>query len=110
MSAAPDAEHDASAGGAPHGNAVVRELEIVNKKGLHARPAAKFAQTVEQFDAEVRVGAAGHDMVDGSSILDLLMLTAGPGCRIAVEATGPEAEAAMEALAKLVRSGFGEED
>jgi phosphocarrier protein len=99
-----------AAGGTPHGNAVVRELEIVNKKGLHARAAAKFAQTVEEFDADVRVSGTGAEQVDGSSILDLLMLSAAPGCSITVEATGPEAQAVMEALTALVSDGFGEDD
>jgi phosphocarrier protein len=99
-----------AAGGTPHGNAVVRELEIINKKGLHARAAAKFAQTVEEFDADVRVSGTGAEQVDGSSILDLLMLSAAPGCSITVEATGPEAQAVMEALTALVSDGFGEDD
>jgi len=96
--------------GAPRENVVVRVLEIVNKKGLHARPAAKFAQTVEQFDAEVWVSGTGAERIDGSSILDLLMLSAAPGCSISIEATGPEAQAVVEALTALVSSGFGEED
>jgi phosphocarrier protein len=110
MSAAADADDGASAGEVPRRNAVVRTLEIVNKKGLHARPAAKFAQTVEQFDAEVRVSAVGGETIDGSSILDLLMLGAAPGCSITIEATGPEAEAVSDALTRLVSGGFGEED
>jgi phosphocarrier protein HPr len=101
---ASDADMDA-----PRTNAVVHTLEIVNKKGLHARPAAKFAQVVEQFDAEVQVSAGG-ERIDGSSILDLLMLSAAPGCRITVQATGREAQAVVDALAKLVSGGFGEED
>ena len=95
--------------GAPRKNAVVRTLEIVNKKGLHARPAAKFAQMVDQFDAEVWVSAGG-ERIDGSSILDLLMLSAAPGCTITVEASGPDAQAVVDAITKLVSGGFGEED
>jgi phosphocarrier protein HPr len=88
---------------------VVRVLEIVNKKGLHARASAKFVQTVERFDANVRV-TRGHETVGGTSIMGLMMLAAGPGTTITVECSGSEASAAMDAIAKLVGSGFGEED
>jgi phosphocarrier protein len=92
----------------PH-QPVVRVLEIVNKKGLHARASAKFVQTVERFDASVRV-TRGSETVGGTSIMGLMMLAAAPGTTITVEASGSEASAAMDAIAKLVTSGFGEED
>ena len=109
MTAAPDAEGHGEAAGAPEG-AIVRELEIRNKLGLHSRPAAKFAATVEDFDAVVLVSARGGEQIDGSSILDLLMLGAGPGCCITVAATGPEAAQVMEALTALIDGRFGEGD
>ena len=87
----------------------VRVLEIVNKKGLHARASAKFCQTVERFDADVRV-TRGHETVGGTSIMGLMMLGAGTGSKITIEATGNEAAAVANALEKLVSSGFGEED
>ena len=90
-------------------DAVVRVLTIVNKKGLHARASAKFVQLVERFDAVVRV-TRGHETVGGTSIMGLMMLGAATGTTIAVEATGAEAAAVVDALAKLVESGFGEED
>jgi phosphocarrier protein len=90
-------------------NAVVRVLEIVNKKGLHARASAKFVQTVERFDASVRV-TRGPETVGGTSIMGLMMLGAATGTQITVEATGQEAAAVVDALDKLVSSGFGEED
>jgi phosphocarrier protein len=93
----------------PSQDAVVRVLEIVNKKGLHARASAKFVQTVERFDAQVRV-TRGNETVGGTSIMGLMMLGAATGSSITVEATGNEAAAAVDALAKLVASGFGEED
>ncbi len=65
----------------------MRVLEICNKKGLHARASAKFVQTVERFDAEVRV-TRGGETVGGTSIMGLMMLAAGPGTSITVEATG----------------------
>ncbi len=87
---------------------VVRVLEICNKKGLHARASAKFVQTVEKFDANVRVTRNG-ETVGGNSIMGLMMLAAGPGTTISVEATGTDAAAVVEALAELVGSRFSEE-
>jgi phosphocarrier protein len=89
--------------------ALVRILEIVNKKGLHARAAAKFVQTAEKFDAQVQVSSDG-EAIDGTSILDLLMLAAAPGTSITVAVSGAQAPEAMEAIVALVTSGFGEED
>ena len=89
--------------------AVVREVEIVNKKGLHARASAKFVQTVERFDATVRV-TRGSETVGGTSIMGLMMLAASPGITITISATGKEAAEAVEALCALVASRFGEED
>ena len=90
-------------------DAVIRVLAIVNKKGLHARASAKFCQTVERFDAQVRV-TRGLETVGGTSIMGLMMLGAATGTTITIEATGNEAAAAVDALDKLVSSGFGEED
>ena len=87
---------------------VVRVLEICNKKGLHTRASAKFVQTVEKFDANVRVTRNG-ETVGGDSIMGLMMLAAGPGTTISVEATGTDAAAVVEALAELVGSRFSEE-
>ena len=89
--------------------AVVRVLEICNKKGLHARASAKFVQTVEKFDADVRV-TRGHETVGGTSIMGLMMLAAGVGTTIHVETWGPQAEAVLAALTILVADRFGEED
>jgi phosphocarrier protein HPr len=88
---------------------VVRALVICNKKGLHARASAKFVQTVEKFDADVRV-TRGHETVGGTSIMGLMMLAAAPGTSITVTATGREAAAAVEALEALIASRFGEAD
>ena len=91
----------------PPAGAIVRVLEICNKKGLHARASAKFVQTVERFDAEVRV-TRGQETVGGTSIMGLMSLAAGPGTTITVEASGAEAAEAMEALAALVAGRFTE--
>ena len=95
----------AASAGAP----VVRVLEICNRKGLHARASAKFVQTVEQFDADVKV-TRGNETVGGTSIMGLMMLAAGPGTSITVQATGKEAAAVVEALAALVSGRFREEE
>jgi phosphocarrier protein HPr len=93
----------------PPTEAVVRNFVICNKKGLHARASAKFVQTVEKFDAEVRV-TRGGDSVGGTSIMGLMMLAAAPGTSITVAATGREGAAVIEALAALIDSRFGEAD
>jgi len=89
--------------------AVVRELTICNKKGLHARASARFVQTVEKFDADVRVMRCG-EIVGGTSIMGLMMLAASPGTTITVEATGKDAAEVIAALAALIESRFGEQD
>jgi phosphocarrier protein len=89
--------------------AVVRNIPIVNKRGLHARASAKFVKMVETFDADVTV-TRGSETVGGTSIMGLMMLSAGPGTTITVAATGRDAEAAVAALAELVGSKFNEEE
>lgn len=88
--------------------AIVREFDICNSKGLHARASAKFVQTVEQFNATVTVTRAG-ETVGGTSIMGLMMLSAACGTSIIVEATGKEAAEVMAALDKLIGSRFGED-
>lgn len=88
---------------------LIRDLLIANKKGLHARASAKFVQCAERFDAAVTVMRDGQ-IVGGSSIMGLMMLAAGPGTTIRVVASGPEAEAALDALDHLVSTHFGEEE
>src|SRR3974390_2191344 len=102
------AEREPSDEAVPDGT-VVRAFMICNKKGLHARASAKFVQTVEKFDAEVRVKRGG-ECVGGTSIMGLMMLAAAPGTSITVEATGREAAEVVEALANLIDSRFGEAD
>ena len=89
--------------------AVSKELLIINKRGLHARASAKFVQTVERFSAEVWV-TRGGETVGGTSIMGLMMLSAGPGSTITVSAIGPDAEAVVTAITELVESKFNEEN
>jgi phosphocarrier protein HPr len=93
----------------PADGAEVRVLTIVNKKGLHARASFKFCQTVERYDATVRV-TRGDETVGGTSIMGLMMLGAATGTKIRIECSGNEAAAVADALDTLVSSGFGEED
>jgi len=93
----------------PPEGAIVRVLPIVNSLGLHARPAAQFVRTVEKFKADVTV-SRGHETAGGDSILDLLMLSAGPGSSITVTATGPQAAEVIAALEALVAGKFGEDE
>jgi phosphocarrier protein len=93
----------------PREGAIRRVLQIVNKKGLHARASAKFVQTVEKFEAEVTV-TRGSETVGGTSIMGLMMLSAATGTEITVEASGKQAGEVMAALVELVAAGFGEED
>jgi len=88
--------------------AVSREIPIINKRGLHARASAKFVQMVERFNAEVWV-TRGGETVGGTSIMGLMMLSAGPGTAIVVSAIGPDAQAAVDAITELVASKFNEE-
>ena len=88
--------------------ALVREFAIVNERGLHARASAKFVKCAEAFDADIAVSRDGQT-VPGTSIMGLMMLTAAQGTSITVTATGPQAEAALAALAALVASKFDED-
>jgi phosphocarrier protein HPr len=89
--------------------AVARTVTVINQRGLHARASAKFVMTVEKFDADVWV-CRGGETVGGTSIMGLMMLSAGPGAAITVIASGKEATAALDALEALVNSRFGEDD
>ena len=86
-----------------------RTVDIVNIRGLHARASAKFVKLASTFEAEVRVSKDGQT-VDARSIMGLMMLAAGPGCSIEIEAEGAEAQAAVDALEQLVAGKFDEDE
>jgi phosphocarrier protein HPr len=86
---------------------VVKQLEIKNKLGLHARAAALLVQTVNRFSAQVTLSKDGQS-ADGRSILGILTLAAPQGTRIEVEASGDDAEQAVKAVEKLVNKKFNE--
>jgi phosphocarrier protein HPr len=85
-----------------------REVKICNQKGLHARAAARFVKTAGQFNAEVSVRKNGT-AVSGRSIMGLMMLAAASGAVIEISATGPDAAAAVETLARLIECKFDED-
>ena len=88
---------------------LVSDLVITNRRGLHARAAARFVKCAERFDAEITV-SKDQTTVGATSIMGLMMLAAAPGSSICVVAHGPEAETALAALADLVAGRFGETD
>jgi phosphocarrier protein len=86
-----------------------RTLQIVNPRGLHARASRKLAELALKYDAQVLVRREEGE-ADATSLMDLMMLGAGVGSEIEVEARGVQAEEAMTAIAALVEDGFGERD
>jgi phosphocarrier protein len=88
----------------------MRSLEavIVNKLGLHARPAAKVSQLAGRFQSEVWM-SKGARRINAKSIMGVMMLAAARGTTLVIEATGPDEDQAAQALADLIASGFGEE-
>lgn len=88
---------------------LIRKLEIVNKKGLHARATAKLVQCIDGFDADVFIHRCG-ETVNGTSIMGILTLGAGAGSHITVAARGGEAERVLEAVASLIANRFGEDE
>jgi len=94
---------------APPEGALVREMPIVNRKGLHARATAKFVQCVERFESDITVSRCG-ETVGGTSIMGILTLGAGKGTTITVTAAGADAQAALDAIDALVANRFGEDE
>lgn len=87
---------------------VERQLTIVNNLGLHVRPAARIATTAMQFRSDIRI-ARDRNEVNAKSSIDLLTLAAVSGTVLTLRANGDDAAAAVEAIAQLVESRFGEE-
>ena len=84
-----------------------REVEIVNKLGLHARASAKLTQTAARFQSEVFI-AKGGKRVNAKSIMGVMMLAAGLGSEVEIETSGADEQAAMDALTSLINDKFGE--
>jgi phosphocarrier protein len=84
-----------------------REVVVSNELGLHARAAARFVHLATQFTSQIRVGRDTR-MMDGKSIMGILLLAAARGTMLTITASGPDEATAIDALARLVESGFGE--
>jgi phosphocarrier protein HPr len=86
---------------------VTRSVIVINRQGFHARPAHLFVKLAASFPCQVQI-LKGNEVIDGKSILELLTLGAGNGTTLTLRACGDSADAAVEALAKLIEGGFGE--
>jgi len=84
-----------------------RDIEIINRLGLHARASAKLTQTATQFQSEVWLSRNGR-RINGKSIMGVMMLAASRGTQIRIETIGADEEAAMHALVALIEDKFGE--
>jgi phosphocarrier protein len=87
---------------------ISREFTISNKLGLHARPSAQITQTATRYRSEVYI-AKGARRVNAKSIMGVMMLAAGQGSVVVVDADGPDEAEALDALGQLIQSGFGED-
>lgn len=86
---------------------IQREFTITNRLGLHARPSAQLTQVAARFAAEIWISRDGR-RVNAKSIMGVMMLAAGQGTVVTVDASGPDEQAALEAVGALIESGFGE--
>src|SRR6201984_1484893 len=87
---------------------IEKELTILNRLGLHARPAAMFVRIASRYRSEIWVSKEGEE-VNGKSIMGLMMLAAGQGSTLHVRCEGPDADKAMEEIEALIKAGFNEE-
>jgi phosphocarrier protein len=87
---------------------IEKELTIVNRLGLHARPAAMFVRIASRHRAEIWVSKEGEE-VNGKSIMGLMMLAAGQGSTLRIRCDGPDADKAIEELEDLIKAGFNED-
>jgi len=90
------------------GEFLTKELTIINKTGIHARPAAMFVRTANRFGSDIFVEKDG-EKINGKSIMGLMMLAAGPGSKVTLHVKGADAAAAIDELEALVKRKFEEE-
>ena len=88
---------------------ISREIEIINKLGLHARASAKLTQLAGKFQSEVWM-SRNQKRVNAKSIMGVMMLAAGMGSTVTLETEGPDEQAAMDALVELIGARFGESE
>lgn len=91
-----------------HGDKVEKEVTIVNRLGMHARPAAMFVRIASRFRSEVWVEKEG-EQINGKSIMGLMMLAAGQGSKLLIRCEGPDADKAMEEIEELIAGKFHED-
>jgi phosphocarrier protein HPr len=94
--------------GQARGQKIEKEISIVNRLGLHARPAAMFVRIATRYRAEVWVAKEGEE-VNGKSIMGLMMLAAGQGSKLRIRCEGPDADKAIQELEELIKGRFNEE-
>ena len=87
---------------------MTKDVTVLNKLGIHARPAAMFVKTANRFDCDIFVEKDG-EKINGKSIMGLMMLAAGPGTKLTVHAQGSDAAQALAEIETLIRSKFNEE-
>ncbi|MGB0582839.1 MAG: HPr family phosphocarrier protein [Limisphaerales bacterium] len=90
------------------GETFIRELVVANKVGIHARPAASLVKIASRFESDIYLEKDG-ERINGKSIMGLLMLAAGPGCKLRLEVSGLDAEQAAKEIEELFANKFGEE-
>ncbi|MBI1853690.1 MAG: HPr family phosphocarrier protein [Planctomycetes bacterium] len=88
---------------------IERKVRLVNRHGLHARPAAEFVKLANQFQADIQISKDGQ-AINGKSIIEILLLAAEHGTELVLRANGQDAERALETLEALIRNRFGEEE
>ena len=98
---------DPTVGGAPGGGDIIRDLPIVNEKGLHARASAKLTKLAGSFPCEVWL-SRGERRVNAKSIMGVMMLAAGLGAEVVLETDGEREQEASDALLALINDKFGE--
>ena len=94
--------------GAAQGQKIEKEITVINRLGLHARPAAMFVRIAERYRSEIWVEKEG-EQINGKSIMGLMMLAAGQGSKLTIRCEGPDADKAMEELEELIRKKFNED-
>jgi phosphocarrier protein len=97
-----------STGGGGHGPKIEKEITIINRLGLHARPAAMFVRIASRFRSEIWVEKEG-EQINGKSIMGLMMLAAGQGSKLRIRCEGADAEKAMQELEELINQRFNED-
>ena len=92
----------------PTGDRIEKEITIVNRLGMHARPAAMFVRIASRFRCEIWVEKEG-EQINGKSIMGLMMLAAGQGSKLRIRCQGPDADKALEELEQLIAGKFSED-